>query len=71
MISQGEVLGKRVVVQHLPLGGLIPWDPPNDGGLARPAGLTSGVASRPNASHPGGLVETTVPHQAVTRAPWA
>jgi len=24
-----EVLGKRVVVQHLPLGGLIPWDPLN------------------------------------------
>jgi len=22
-----EVLGKRVVVQHLPLGGLLPWDP--------------------------------------------
>jgi len=24
---EAEVLGKRVVVQHLPLGGLIPWDP--------------------------------------------
>lgn len=22
------MLGKRVVVQHLPLGGLLPWDPP-------------------------------------------
>lgn len=24
--SQAEVLGKRVVVQHLPLGGLMEWD---------------------------------------------
>jgi hypothetical protein len=26
MISQAEVLGKRVVVQHIPLGGLLEWD---------------------------------------------
>ncbi|KIJ52464.1 hypothetical protein M422DRAFT_26057 [Sphaerobolus stellatus SS14] len=25
---EAEVLGKRVVVQHIPLGGLLPWDPP-------------------------------------------
>jgi serine/threonine-protein phosphatase 2A activator len=24
---QAEVLGKRVVVQHLPLGGIVAWDP--------------------------------------------
>jgi serine/threonine-protein phosphatase 2A activator len=24
--TQAEVLGKRVVVQHLPLGGLMEWD---------------------------------------------
>lgn len=26
---EAEVLGKRVVVQHLLLGGLVPWDPPH------------------------------------------
>lgn len=26
LLLQAEVLGKRVVVQHLPLGGLIEWD---------------------------------------------
>ncbi|KAF7967152.1 hypothetical protein HWV62_35688 [Athelia sp. TMB] len=41
-----EVLGKRVVVQHLPLGGLIAWDPP----------------AAPDTTHPAwGIPPTTVP----------
>ena len=26
ILTQAEVLGKRVVVQHLPLGGLLEWN---------------------------------------------
>jgi len=26
-VAKAEVLGKRVVVQHIPLGGLMEWEP--------------------------------------------
>ena len=32
---EAEVLSKRVVVQHLPLGGLIAWDPPSTNASTR------------------------------------
>ena len=45
---QAEVLGKRVVVQHLPLGGLLEWDvagaPPIVGGSPRGHIWVSGSA---------------------------
>ncbi|KAF7972229.1 hypothetical protein HWV62_18632 [Athelia sp. TMB] len=48
-----EVLGKRVVVQHLPLGGLIAWDPP------APSAAT---AAAPDTTHPAwGIPPTAVP----------
>lgn len=45
---QAEVLGKRVVVQHLPLGGLLEWNvagaPPIVGGFPRGHIWVSGTA---------------------------
>lgn len=29
-VTKAEVLGKRVVVQHIPLGGLMEWEPSVD-----------------------------------------
>jgi serine/threonine-protein phosphatase 2A activator len=29
-VTKAEVLGKRVVVQHIPLGGLMEWEPSID-----------------------------------------
>ncbi|TFK50168.1 Phosphotyrosyl phosphatase activator [Heliocybe sulcata] len=54
---EAEVLGKRVVVQHIPLGGLLAWDVEDH--PLQPSGV-------PRASVPGsGLSD------AGTRAPWA
>ena len=30
MVTKVEVLGKRVVVQHIPLGGLMEWEESSD-----------------------------------------
>ncbi|KZP10480.1 PTPA-domain-containing protein [Athelia psychrophila] len=48
---QAEVLGKRVVVQHIPLGGLIEWDPPEGPSAERhPASSESMQMTRPPTS---------------------
>lgn len=64
---QAEVLGKRVVVQHIPLGGFLAWDPPEE---------TSAIDTRSNASP---APSTSAPWTsssaqslpAQTGAPWA
>ncbi|KZT27229.1 Phosphotyrosyl phosphatase activator [Neolentinus lepideus HHB14362 ss-1] len=59
---EAEVLGKRVVVQHIPLGGLLEWDV--DSPVPHPDGMATGPG-------PGGT-GTRVPWNATgTRAPWA
>ncbi|KAI0763321.1 hypothetical protein BD413DRAFT_583769 [Trametes elegans] len=52
---EAEVLGKRVVVQHIPLGGLLEWNIPQ-----APAAPTSAPLSA-----------TSIPPMAATLAPWA
>ncbi|KAI0353684.1 Phosphotyrosyl phosphatase activator [Trametes cingulata] len=52
---EAEVLGKRVVVQHIPLGGLLDWD----------------VEQRPPAASVAPLASPSVPPMAATAAPWA
>lgn len=42
--TQAEVLSKRVVVQHLPLGGLVRWDPPPSSSPAAQSPWSGAVA---------------------------
>jgi len=57
---EAEVLGKRVVVQHIPLGGLLAWDTPIDAYQEKSSGKPPILSS----SHaPVGGVS-------VTHAPW-
>ncbi|KAH7101968.1 Phosphotyrosyl phosphatase activator [Auriculariales sp. MPI-PUGE-AT-0066] len=44
---EAEVLSKRVVVQHLPLGGLVKWDPP-------PASTSASLTASPSLWAPAG-----------------
>lgn len=53
--SQAEVLGKRVVVQHIPLGGLLAWDPSPARAVGQPAHASP----------------QSVPLSSGTKAPWA
>ncbi|KAI0656450.1 hypothetical protein C8Q70DRAFT_1011822 [Cubamyces menziesii] len=53
---EAEVLGKRVVVQHIPLGGLLEWDLPQN-----PSASTA----------PPPFTSTPAPTMAATAAPWA
>ncbi|KAI0068967.1 Phosphotyrosyl phosphatase activator [Artomyces pyxidatus] len=58
---EAEVLGKRVVVQHIPLGGLLEWDVPSSGAQSPATRFPSSPQQPTNApSAPGG-----------TQAPWA
>ncbi|KAI0806075.1 hypothetical protein BC629DRAFT_1282689 [Irpex lacteus] len=50
-----EVLGKRVVVQHIPLGGLLAWDPSPARAVGQPAHASP----------------QSVPLSSGTKAPWA
>ncbi|TFK34526.1 hypothetical protein BDQ12DRAFT_636215 [Crucibulum laeve] len=53
---EAEVLGKRVVVQHIPLGGLLEWN------------VTGEISGMPHPTTiPGNSTGTTIP----TQAPWA
>ncbi|KAI9001484.1 hypothetical protein BD414DRAFT_474799 [Trametes punicea] len=52
---EAEVLGKRVVVQHIPLGGLLEWD----------------IAQEPSLNRTPPSTSTPVPPMAATAAPWA
>ncbi|KAI0703840.1 hypothetical protein BC835DRAFT_1317809 [Cytidiella melzeri] len=52
---EAEVLGKRVVVQHIPLGGLLKWDP-----------ATAGTCSNDTHTNPASL-----PPPSITAASWA
>ncbi|THH18965.1 hypothetical protein EW146_g2111 [Bondarzewia mesenterica] len=57
---EAEVLGKRVVVQHIPLGGLIEWNVENAESIPDASADVSSVSSAPPYSRAGG-----------TQAPWA
>lgn len=58
---EAEVLGKRVVVQHLPLGGLVEWNP--EAGDTLLARIASPVSRNAAPGADGSI--------AGTRAPWA
>jgi serine/threonine-protein phosphatase 2A activator len=66
---QAEVLGKRVVVQHLPLGGLIAWDPPSDRKGGRDTSILPASVPPATTAAPWAAPMTTA--QTVTSAPWA
>lgn len=53
---QAEVLGKRVVVQHIPLGGLLEWDV---------------SPSAPSTNAPAPFPSSAAPLMAATAEPWA
>ncbi|PIL28105.1 hypothetical protein GSI_09756 [Ganoderma sinense ZZ0214-1] len=66
---EAEVLGKRVVVQHIPLGGLLPWDVPKP----HPQPPTH---AHHHPHHPSRPSPTSAPflnhaQAAATPAPWA
>jgi len=75
---EAEVLSKRVVVQHIPLGGLLPWDPPAPSAFSllppsrNPAPWASSVPSQTHTgsglSRPSTGYSMAVP---LTTAPWA
>ncbi|KAI9067713.1 Phosphotyrosyl phosphatase activator [Trametes sanguinea] len=52
---EAEVLGKRVVVQHIPLGGLLEWD------VSQSHSISSAASASP----------ASIPPMAATAAPWA
>ncbi|KAM5544080.1 hypothetical protein V8D89_002266 [Ganoderma adspersum] len=58
---EAEVLGKRVVVQHIPLGGLLPWDVPK----------THSQPPTQAQHHSSRSVTTSAPFAQATPAPWA
>ncbi|EJD06787.1 Phosphotyrosyl phosphatase activator [Fomitiporia mediterranea MF3/22] len=73
---EAEVLGKRVVVQHIPVGGLVEWDPvrapasmsPN----AIPVNSTQNASTRAPWSSPAAQSNpSSVSSQLQTGAPWA
>lgn len=73
---EAEVLSKRVVVQHLPLGGLIAWDPSS----ANASAIRSSVPSSTHMAPPSTSYPTPLPtstshssayHSGATGAPWA
>ncbi|RPD54795.1 PTPA-domain-containing protein [Lentinus tigrinus ALCF2SS1-7] len=63
---EAEVLGKRVVVQHIPLGGLLVWDVPGP----QPHHHASHT-SHAHASHASHSSHAPTPAPFVTPAPWA
>jgi len=67
---EAEVLGKRVVVQHLPLGGLVEWD-----SIGAPPTVSSVSWSRISAATPlpwvsGTGVNVESSDAPVTTVPW-
>ncbi|KIY62162.1 Phosphotyrosyl phosphatase activator [Cylindrobasidium torrendii FP15055 ss-10] len=67
---EAEVLGKRVVVQHIPLGGLVEWDLPESEHVQDLPSTT--VPWAPITPHTVGMIATTSAHPAhATSAPWA
>lgn len=65
---EAEVLGKRVVVQHLPLGGLVRWDPPpSPAGDVRTPMQMQGVEYQHS---PAGIADSDAT-MTTTGAPWA
>ncbi|KAF9262490.1 Phosphotyrosyl phosphatase activator [Marasmius fiardii PR-910] len=68
---EAEVLGKRVVVQHIPLGGLLEWSNDHTGTASSRATTTSHSlnVSSPTVFH--NRAEGTDMQMTGTRAPWA
>ncbi|KAJ7682242.1 hypothetical protein DFH06DRAFT_1278028 [Mycena polygramma] len=63
---EAEVLGKRVVVQHIPLGGLLQWD-------AAPQQIEAAISAGPQINTPGATRApwaTSAPPQSASVASW-
>lgn len=66
-----EVLSKRVVVQHTPLGGLIPWDEDEENNFGKPVlgGVPPAGTGQPGRSSNMGPPSIPIPTMAPGRIP--
>ena len=77
-LSKAEVLGKRVVVQHIPVGGLLEWDSDTNSEAKQPSideSKSSSAPSRAPSRAPWSQQSPTttfrLPPATRTQAPWA